>query len=203
MAYNNHDNSMLELTTTPITALPLTLAAFGAAGAGTVLILANKNYGYDGDSFSIGASNSMTTSVHYGRISNSIAEASGTRNGYAHAAGTFTTNSLRTAYFNGGNKTSNTATQTTVTPTVIGIGAYRRTPLASKFIGPIAEVAGWSVVLSDEEIASLAKGFRPFRVRPQSLQFYLPLVRAIAEIRRGIAFEQVGTSSVADHPRVY
>ena len=42
--------------------------------------------------------------------------------------------------------------------------------------GNIAEVALWSAALSDAEIASLAKGFSPLFIRPESLIDYWPLI---------------------------
>lgn len=46
--------------------------------------------------------------------------------------------------------------------------------------GAIAEAAAYSVVLSDSEIASLAAGFSPLLVRPESLIGYWPLGGALA-----------------------
>jgi hypothetical protein len=40
--------------------------------------------------------------------------------------------------------------------------------------GNIAHPAIWNVALTDAEVAMLASGLSPLRVRPQSLIFYLP-----------------------------
>lgn len=69
--------------------------------------------------------------------------------------------------------------------------------------GLLAECAIWSVALTDDEINSLAKGFKPSRIRPQSLVFYAPLVRAAIDVRQGLALTPVNSPTVADHPRVY
>lgn len=68
--------------------------------------------------------------------------------------------------------------------------------------GRLAELAVWNVALTADEIASLAKGFRPQRVRPQSLVFCIPLIRTNQEIRNATSGTTTGTT-VADHPRVY
>lgn len=69
--------------------------------------------------------------------------------------------------------------------------------------GAIADVAVWNVALTDAEIASLAKGFSPRRIRPQSLVFYAPLLRNLQDLRRGLALTAVNSPTVANHPRVY
>ena len=84
----------------------------------------------------------------------------------------------------------------------IGIGAlYRASPVyaATK----AADAALWNAFLTDDEITSLSKGFKPYRVRPQSLVFYAPLIRDLNDIKAGLALTNNNTATVADHPRVY
>lgn len=71
------------------------------------------------------------------------------------------------------------------------------------FAGLIAEVGIWSVVLSDDEIASLANGVAPIKVRPQSLVFYSPMIRNVQDVRGGLALTQTGSPTIAAHPRIY
>ena len=59
----------------------------------------------------------------------------------------------------------------------------------------------WNVALTAAEIASLAKGFSPRLIRPQSLAFYAPLIRETLDIRGGLTLTDSG-STVADHPRI-
>lgn len=68
--------------------------------------------------------------------------------------------------------------------------------------GQLAEAALWSVDLTDAEIASLTKGFKPYRIRPQSLVFYAPLVRNLQDVKAGRALTNNNTATVAVHPRV-
>jgi hypothetical protein len=70
--------------------------------------------------------------------------------------------------------------------------------------GDIAELAVWNVALSADEMASLSKGFRADRIRPQSLKFYAPLVRQLNDRVGGRTFVRLaGADAFADHPRVY
>jgi hypothetical protein len=71
------------------------------------------------------------------------------------------------------------------------------------FNGLLAEAAIWNVALTDDEVRSLSRGFKPFRVRPQNLQFYAPIVRNLHDIRGGLTLTNSNNATVADHPRVY
>lgn len=71
------------------------------------------------------------------------------------------------------------------------------------FNGYVAECALWNTALTDAEIESLAKGFSPRRIRPQSLVFYAPLLRNLQDLRQGLALTAVNSPTVASHPRVY
>jgi hypothetical protein len=85
----------------------------------------------------------------------------------------------------------------------LGIGMGTASGLGT-FSGQLAEFAVWSVDLTDADIASLARGFRPFRVRPQSLLYYVPLIRDVNEVRNSIALTTSANAPVVfNHPRVY
>jgi hypothetical protein len=120
------------------------------------------------------------------------------QNIWLHGAGLFIANNSRRAYYDN-NTATNTANVTSVT--------YDRLVLStggSGTNGPrLAEFAMWTAELTADEIASLEQGFKPFRVRPQNLLYYIPLVRDVADFRSGIALTPTDTPTVADHPRVY
>jgi len=124
-------------------------------------------------------------------------------NTWTHACGVFTTTTSRTAYINGGSAASNTTSRspTGVDTVIVGNnrtgGAWGSTATVI-----IAEVGIWNVALNADEIAALAKGFRPDQIRPQSLRFYTPLVREIIDVRGGLALTTAGIT-VATHPRIY
>lgn len=69
--------------------------------------------------------------------------------------------------------------------------------------GRLAELAVWNVALSADEIASLAKGFKPNRIRPQNLVFVVPLLRSNQDIRNATTGTTTGATGGSDHPRVY
>ena len=79
---------------------------------------------------------------------------------------------------------------------------YYAGTLQSSMNGSIAEPAIWNVALTDAEIASLAAGFTPDQIRPQSLQFYAPLVRDLVDARGGRTITNVNSATVATHPRI-
>lgn len=126
-----------------------------------------------------------------------------TINQWTHAAGVFSGQSSRIAYINGGSPGVSTDTHSFLNnPDKLRIGALFYTSLAAPFNGFIAEVAIWDAALNADEISSLAKGFTPDQIRPQSLQFYAPLVRNLQDFRGGLAITNNNTATVATHPRI-
>jgi hypothetical protein len=116
-----------------------------------------------------------------------------------HGAGVFAASNSRRAFANGIGGSTATITRDLAGLDVIVVGAY-----TTNFSNAdIAEVGVWNVVLSDREIASLAKGMTCDKVRPQSLVFYAPLVRNVQDMREGVTITNENTATVSDHPRVY
>lgn len=86
---------------------------------------------------------------------------------------------------------------------VFAIGGYLYSGSSAQgFNGTIAEVGIWNVALTDDEILGSARGFTPDQIRPQSLQFYAPLVRNLIDVRGGRAITNVNSATVATHPRI-
>jgi hypothetical protein len=119
-------------------------------------------------------------------------------NTYFHAAAKYPSNSSRTAYLNGNAGTENTNSGSAMVVDRFAIGGY----VTAFLNGRCAEVAAWNVALTDAEIASLSKGFKPTRIRPQSLVFYAPLIRNLQDTRGGQAITNNNAATVAAHPRV-
>lgn len=121
-----------------------------------------------------------------------------------HAAGSWPDKDNRTSYLDGGNKgveASSVGAMQLHDRT--GIGASLDSTPSSYTDGSIAEAAIWNVVLTDAEVAVLATGISPLAVRPQSLVFYVPLIRDNDEdIVGGLSLSVAGTPTVANHPRV-
>lgn len=68
--------------------------------------------------------------------------------------------------------------------------------------GDIAEVGVWNAVLSAAEIAALAKGVTPARVRAGNLAHELRLIRTIQDLRRGLVMTNTNGATVSPHPRI-
>ena len=139
------------------------------------------------------------------------AQAAGTpaTNTWEPWAGTFDgTNAriYRNGALDGTGSASSAGTANEVFVDVFGSASYAGSLTSgSQFVdGQIAEFAIWNVALSADEIASLAKGFRPPLIRPQSLVFYAPCVRALHDVRGGRTLVlQAGSDVASSHPRVY
>ena len=69
-------------------------------------------------------------------------------------------------------------------------------------VGQFAELAMWQEALSGADVAALAKGMTPDKVRADKLVSYIPLVRDIQDVRSGTTLTDTSTT-VATHPRVY
>lgn len=92
-----------------------------------------------------------------------------------HAGGVWASSGDRRVFLNGTKFTNSTnVAPTGISRTTIG-AFYGGTPIVH-FNGLIAECGVWNVALSDEEMAALARGRSPLRVRPQNLVEYWPLV---------------------------
>lgn len=122
-------------------------------------------------------------------------------NTWTHFAGTFNSDSNRTAYKNGTAGTTNTTNSSIganfTQMSEIRIGR-RLTTYAN---GNIAEVALWNILLTADDILSLAKGISPLKVQPQNLFFYAPLIRDLIDLK-GSTLTATGTT-ISDHPLVY
>lgn len=121
---------------------------------------------------------------------------------WAHACGVFTTTTSRDAYLNGGGVGSNTSSRGPTTDR-IDIGANLTTGYTN---GDIAECAIWNVALTAAEVAILATGVSPLRVRPASLVFYAPLVCGYAaeiELIGQRTLTHTNSPTVSAHPRVF
>jgi hypothetical protein len=121
---------------------------------------------------------------------------------WTHACFVEASSNSRTIYRDGGNSVTNTSNL----PFASGlnrlyIGTFSGSNL--NFDGLIAEVGIWNAALTDDEIASLARGMTCDKVRPQSLVFYAPLVRNLIDTKGGLTITNNNSATVADHPRIY
>jgi hypothetical protein len=87
-----------------------------------------------------------------------------------HGCAVFASANSRSIYIDGGSKGSNAGSSTPGTPNRTSIGARNSSGVYGVFMsGRIADAGIWNVALSDAEVAALAKGLHPTRMRPDAL----------------------------------
>jgi len=87
---------------------------------------------------------------------------------------------------------------------VTSIGTLYRSDNPGTYVdGSIAEAAMWNVALSDGEVAELATGIRPMRVRPQNIVSYWPCVRdQDYDIVGGYDMTPINSPTISAHPPI-
>lgn len=120
-------------------------------------------------------------------------------NTWHHVCFVCSSSTSRTIYKDGGSSGTNTvnATPTSLTRFFIGTNG------PDIFDGYISDVAIWSAALNIDEVVSLSKGFSAKRIRPQSLEYYAPLVRNLYEYNSSITLTNNNTATVTNHNRIY
>ena len=212
MAYDFTAASSQYLTTTstPISSGPFTISAFGRiATTGSVKTLVSIESGNSNILYQLYVSSSQQLSFesHGASGINNILVTSPlvSVNTFFHAAAVVNSATSRSLILNGSTKTSNAVANIgTTSVNRINIGSrYFSGALGGYQNGLIAEIGIWNAALTDAEIASLAKGMTPDKIRPQNLVFYAPLVRNLIDQKGGLALTNNNGATVANHPRVY
>jgi hypothetical protein len=110
-----------------------------------------------------------------GSVGQVITTAGPSINVWHHAVAVEAASNDRRIYLDGSNKGTDTST---VVPTGINTTSIGRlddgTP-GDNFSGDLAHAAVWNVALTDQEVATLAAGVSPLRVRRDSLVGYWPI----------------------------
>jgi len=209
--FNRAAQEYLENTSFAALAEPLTLAAWFYSDNATAfqMILGVGDDSADKD-WTIQAAGNIAGDPIYaqsftgGTPSEAVTTTGYSTNTWHHACGLFIAANSRAAFIDGGSKGTNAGNQV-----VNGIDTVRIGTAADQtigyFSGRIAEAAVWDVALADEEVASLAKGYSPLLIRPQSLIAYWPLVRDEDQDRvGGFDLTAINTPSIAPHsPAIY
>lgn len=206
MAYSINQGANQLLSFTPITAptVPLTLAVWAEPNATNsqyrlLRINAADSAALYLQVFDANVNFATRTS---GAVFYNATTISWTSVQWAHFLGVASATNSRTVYFNGGSAVTNTTTNATTTfGGAVQVGIQNNATITQTF--KVAMGAAWSVALTTAEITSLAKGFAPNRIRPQSLVFYAPLIRNLVELKTGAVITNSNTATVTDHPRVY
>ena len=122
-----------------------------------------------------------------------------TINTWHHVCFVCSSSTSRTIYRDGGSSGTNTTDATPTSLTRVFIG----TNTAEGFDGYISDIAIWSAALNIDEINSLVKGFSAKRIRPQSLEYYAPLVRNLYEYNSNTTLTNNNAATVTTHNRIY
>lgn len=128
-------------------------------------------------------------------------------NTWQHGAAVFASTSSRSAFLNGGSKSTDT---TTVAPSGVNRFCVNRLYYNSSTYGGmngrICHLAVWSAALTDAEVAALAAGFCPLLIRPASLVAYWPFGGFHGDYDRdligGYHLTPSGSPTFADQPRI-
>lgn len=209
MAYTFGTNRYLSTASSPISGPPLTIAAWlrPTGLVSTRAVAVGVNGGTHRNQMTLTTTSGVlvlsATSVGTGGTATSQNNTSVSVNTLFHACVVFASSASRTAYLNGEASTTNQTNITQNAADAISIGSAWNTTLGAYFGGDIAEVGIWNVGLAADDVASLADGFTPALVRPESLVFYAPLVRDLVDVRGGLTITNNNTATVAVHPRVY
>lgn len=203
-------NQFIECSTATVTAYPITLSGWFKTDDLTTnqVVVANATSGTGVGVYLIfrGVSaGDPISATDYDGSTSAQANSGGSvsANTWYHGGAVFNGASSRDVFLNG-TKTSNTTTTSTNLASTdrTNIGALISTN--SHFSGNLAEVGIWNVALTDAEMAILATGVSPLRVRPSALVFYAPMWADIFDyVGRKSLVNQNSTSAVADHPIRY
>jgi hypothetical protein len=202
MAYDFNGNTQHLSSVDPIDAVPLTLACWFRPDVAVQknLLWLTDNNANNGWGMYLSTSALRGYVVAAGAVSDFATSSTYSTTTWQHACLSCSTNSSRTVYLNASGETTNTATRNVDPATITNL---RVGFTGSSFDGLIAEVGIWNAALTQPEIASLAKGMTPDKIRPQNLVFYAPLVRNLQDVKGGLTITNNNAATVANHPRVY
>lgn len=119
--------------------------------------------------------------------------------GYYHICGVCRAANDRELYVNGVSEGTNTSSNT---PSGLSNTFVGTVPTAYNTDVHIAEAAIWDTDLTIAEIQALSDGYSPLLICPDSLVYYLPLVRNHIDRISGQTWIDAGTATVAPHPRI-
>lgn len=205
--FDNTSLEALEVNTAAITAVPLSMAAWGrtsnVARNGALLSLVDSASGIFmfGLRVNAGSVGAFTFGVPAGFVESTTG--SPVNNTWFHAGGVIASATSRFAYFNSSIGTENTQNATPSGINTTSIGRLGDLTPSSYMLGDIAEAAIWNKILEPAEFAALAAGFSPLMIRPSALVFYMPLIRDNdIDLIGGLSLSEIGTPEISDHPQI-
>lgn len=180
-------SNYLESNSAPVTAVPLTIAAWcqtsiiSPALAQTIVYVESSAATGSQHRFSITFNTtnfvSATTADATGASANSTLAI--TANTWLHACGVFASATDRRAFLSGGNKGTESTSKVPVGIDRVNIGISHQATITAPFApagtGDIAEVAIWNIALSDADVARVATGIDARAVMREFLVGYWKL----------------------------
>jgi len=131
------------------------------------------------------------------------ASAGESANTWHHLCGTFTTSTSRAMYIDGGSKGTNATNVTPAGTDRVTIGQSGDDTPSAPVYGRVAEAAVWNIILPDDVVAALAKGYSPLLFL-EGLVAYWPLIRDEDQDRvGGYDLTAYNSPGIAAHPRVF
>jgi len=202
----------LEKGVAPITAAPVTLACWFRAenldGFKVLLSLANSgstnNFLYLAAAGSFAGDPVVATTQAGGLFFNAETTIGFSALVWHHAAAVFASATDRRAFIDGGSKGTNSSSGAPSGINRTSIGRVGDSTPGNHFKGRIAEAAVWDAALTDVEVAALAAGVSPLRVRSGNLKGYWAVFGVSPETDfsgRGNNLTVTGTT-IADHAPV-
>lgn len=200
-----------ESTSMPVTVPPFTMSCWFMPPAITAsyVLMGLVTDGSDDNRHTLGANGAVAGDPIEARsrivTSSSVAQSTVgfVADIWQHAGGIWRAINDRSAYYMGTNRGNQGTTREPTGMNRYRIGANGVTTNAAAR-GPICEPALWNVGLNDSEMAALAAGISPLRIRPQNLVRYSPIFDGASLIRdyRGFPLTVVGSMSVGNHAPV-
>lgn len=216
--FDKSNSQNLYANSAPATDYPLTIAAWALYSVApnsfardVIAALSVAADGYDRHQicfYNVSGTINMdafTTTNYDATASARVTGVSLSQDVWYHCCGVFSASNSRAGFVNGGNKATDSTDLSPSTLDRISLGAKINSGGTSAYMsGMIAEFAVWNVALTDDEVAKLALGWRPSRIRPASLVWYNPLVRGLQEVVGGVSLtESASAPTVGAHPRVF
>jgi hypothetical protein len=202
--------------TTPVTAVPLTMACWFYPTDGTTyqqLMGLHKRSDNGSSNFSgfflefNGQSTDYISATTGAGAAASTANstAGATLNAWNHGCAVYASATSRTIYLNGGNSATNTASRVPSGVDSIAVGHSYWSTRANFLNGRLADAAIWNVALSATEAEALARGVSPLRIRPGNLVAYWPIFGTASpeiDVSRGAYPLTLSGTAVAEHAPV-
>lgn len=212
-AFVNGGSNWLTSATSPVSTYPFTLAGWARLDD----LTNNPNlFTVVGASTDCGIQVQTTTGKIITYASNAgadstISTTALTAGVWGHFCGVFASATDRRSFCNGAGKATSSVNKALSSMTRVNLGAWANSGVAGGGFGipkgAYAEMGLWNVALADEEVAALAAGVSPLRIRTANLQGYWPLYAASFPAANRVSGSYAvslvgGTLTTVSHPPV-